>query len=457
MGQQFMNYIIKNEIKDNIYIINIKCNIPNLKINDILNFRIYKSTNNDDYDEYDPNIKNSHFIFEINNKMIKTMHEFKFLFDLREIIEYKSIVVGFCNEFVNWYDETFFKIQIDKNIINKFLNKKELCMLSSWKIKCGISQYSENIVYALNSKNINVNVFQHTEDYNKIISYTKEKLCKAFIVQYEPSLINSFDIFFNFIKRIKNNGLNIFLIIHSEDNNLLKLDGYIDGFIYHKANTIKFKKTKIFKIPMGVPVFEPKLSISEYRKKYNIEEKKLIISTVGFMFAWKNHANILEKLVPYIKQNNDIIIQYMTSFHSINNDECIEEFNKICSIVKNNNIENNFIHITDYISQDELNERLYLSDIGFLWSGIQTTSSSASLKEFVASRLPLVKTNSTHYHDINHGTLTTDQDIDNFVDSIINLINNKSKIFKLKSKMEENYNNLNYNLIINKLIEIINA
>jgi len=390
--------------------------------------------------------------------MFNLINTFEFSFDLNQILYYESIVIGFCDEFVQWNRDTFFKVNINKKIINNQLgNKDEICMLSSWNIKCGISQYSKNIVDALFDNKINTKVFPHTSDYFQIFSYIKNTACKTFIVQYEPSLISNFEELFKIIKNLKSFGTKIFFIIHSENEVLFKLDGIIDGFIYHKNNTLHFKKTKIFKIPMGVPVFEPKLTRIDYRKKYNIPENKLVISTLGFMFAWKNHANILAKLATYIKENSDIVVQYMTSFHSTNNGECIDEYNKISSIVKENGLENNFIHITDYIPQAELNERLYLSDIGFLWSGIETTSSSASLKEFVASRLPVVKTNSTHYHDISEGTITTEQNIDLFADAIIESINNKEKLYNFQLKMEENYKKLNYNFVINKFVEIIDV
>ena len=41
-------------------------------------------------------------------------------------------------------------------INNQLGNKDEICMLSSWNIKCGISQYSKNIVDAFFDKKINI-------------------------------------------------------------------------------------------------------------------------------------------------------------------------------------------------------------------------------------------------------------------------------------------------------------
>jgi hypothetical protein len=453
-----MNYTINHKIKDNKYIIYVKFKVPFLNITKILNFRIYKATDNNGVETQDPQISNSNYIFPINNSMFNLVNTFEFSFDLNQILNYESILIGFCDEFVQWNQNTLYKIDINKNLIgNKFFKKNEICMLSSWNIKCGISQYSKNIVDALYSKNINTKVFPHTSEYSEIFSYIKNNLCKTFIVQYEPSLILNFEELYKIIVKLKSFGTRIFFIIHSEYHPLLRLDGLIDGFIYHKSNTIPFKKTKIFNIPMGVPIFNPEFSRDDYRRRYGISEDKLVISTVGFMFAWKNHANVLARLVGHMKENSNIVVQYLTSFHSTNNGECIDEFNKITSIIKENNLESQFIHITDYIPQKELNERLYLSDVGFLWSGIETTSSSASLKEFVASRLPVVKTNSTHYHDITSGTVTVEQNLDIFANIIIQLILDKDRRIKLQKEMESSYEKLNYETTINHLIGALNA
>ena len=152
-----------------------------------------------------------------------------------------------------------------------------------------------------------------------------------------------------------------------------------------------------------------------------------------------------------------MVIQLLTSFHSINNGECIEEYNKIRKVVSENNIESQVIHVTEYIPQQELSERLFLSDLGFLWSGIETTSSSASLKEFVSSRLPVVRTNSSHYHDIESGCEITGQDMGQFVLAIQGLISNKEKLITLKNCMNKNYEEMNYKKVISKFLEVFSA
>jgi hypothetical protein len=304
-----------------------------------------------------------------------------------------------------------------------------------------------------------VKVFSNTSEYSDVFNFIKTNNFDVFLIQYEPSIIQNFQNLLSNIILLKRQSkkIKVFFVIHSENLDLIKLDGIIDGFIYHKQNTLEFKKTNINIIPMGVPIFDAEFDKNYYRQKYSINYNSFVLSTVGFMFGWKQHALVLSSLVPTIKNNPNFIVQLLTSFHSINNDECIAEFNKIKQVIDENNIASQVVHITDYIPQKELNERLYMSDLGFLWAGMETTSSSASLKEFVSSRLPLVRTNSTHYHDIVLGCKITEKDIFKFCSSINDLFSNKEELLVMKNLMEDNYNKMNYKNIVQYFIEVFNA
>lgn len=344
-----------------------------------------------------------------------------------------------------------------KNILNENVDYKKICMLSTWNIKCGISQYARNLYDSLIVKKYEVIVINNTVDYDDIYNTIIRLGYNTFIVQYEAAIIKDINKLFECIKRIKNSNdkVKIFFILHSEDQGLNRFDGIVDGFIYHKKATMSFTKTKCSFIPMGVPIFTPQKTKKEYRDKYSIGENKFVISTVGFMFSWKQHANFLNGIVDYLNKYDDIIVQMLTSFHSISNQQCIDENARIKEVINVNNIHKQVIHITDYLPQDELSERLYLSDLGFLWAGIETSSSSASLKEFVSSRLPIVKTNSSHHHDITAGSITTDKEMNKFIDKIIEVYNDRGGLNKLTAEMEDCYNQINYNQNINKFIDIL--
>jgi hypothetical protein len=337
-------------------------------------------------------------------------------------------------------------------------NYNKICFLSTWGIKCGISQYCKNLFDALTLRDYKVKVMHHETDHTEIYNHIINHNYGIFIVQFEMAIIPNINSLLHCITRLKNHNsrIKIYFIIHSENNALTSFNGKIDGFIYHKQNTLVFNQTKCYIVPMGVPVFQPLGDRNFYRDKYGIGHNKFVISTLGFMFAWKKHADFLKTMLPYLQKYDDIVIQLLTSYHSINNRECIAECEKIKNVINNNGLENKVIHITEYISQEELNERLFLSDLGFLWSGIETTSSSASLKEFVSSRLPLVKTTSNHLHDVNIGCAVTDKNLDMFVIKIIELYNAKQMLPALRTELEDFYNKVNYNQTITKFLEIFN-
>ena len=350
-----MNYVIKNNVFGNRYKLTIYATIPKLQITKILNFRVKSITLLNNKVINDPQIVNSEYIFEIKETQFNKNNNFIFDFDITEISNIKDIDIGFCDEFVRWYDYTVKKINVNLHQINLFNNKEsnKICILSTWNIKCGISQYCKNFYDALIDKGCTTKVFANTVNYVDIFNFIKKNNFNIFIIQYEPSIIQNFEVLLSNILILKRHKkkVKIYFVIHSEYKDLFKLDGIIDGFIYHKPNTLNFKNTKVNIIPMAVPIFAPDHEIPFYRQKYGISNDTFVISTVGFMFAWKQHANVLQGMVPILKQNKNVMIQLLTSFHSINNGECIEEYNKIRSVVSENGIESQVIHVTEYIPQ----------------------------------------------------------------------------------------------------------
>lgn len=456
-----MKYKIVNKAVDDKYVIYVTTIVPPLTITNSLNFRVHKLKLSSGGTVSDPDIAESKYIHDISQAMFGKEKTFEFIFSPSEISNAKSIVLGFCDEMVKWYGDTYIDIPIDKALLAKTPENKEtkLCILSTWDIKCGISQYCKNFHDAIVKRKFVTKVFEHTSSYQDVFSFIKRNNYNIFLVQYEPSIISDFDSLIKNIVELKRHSRDtkVFFVIHSESQDLTRLDGIIDGFIYHKNNTIPIIRSSVHKIPMGVPVFNAELTKSACKQKYGVDSDKIIISTVGFMFAWKQHSSVLANLAELLRSNSNIVVQLLTSFHSINNTECIDEYNKIQEVINSHGLKNQVIHITDYIPQLELNERLYMSDIGFLWSGIETTSSSASLKEFVSSRLPVVKTNSTHYHDIKTGCITTDQNMTNFVRAISDVVMDKTRLNRLTSEMESTYKDMNYDSIIRKFIEAFGA
>ena len=75
----------------------------------------------------------------------------------------------------------------------------------------------------------------------------------------------------------------------------------------------------------------------------------------------------------------------------------------------------------------------------------------------MSSRLPVLRTNSSHYHDIESGCEITGQDMGQFISAIEDLILNKEKLTALKKSMNKNYEEMNYKNIISKFLEVFDV
>ena len=220
---------------------------------------------------------------------------------------------------------------------------------------------------------------------------------------------------------------------------------------------------KFVLIPMAVPNFDNIESRSNLRKKYGFKDTDIIISTFGFMIGWKQHDVIIENLKQYMDNDPNIQLQLITSMPS--RMDLTEEKNKIKQAIEKSGNKQRIIHLTDFLSEQEVNERLSLSNVGFLWGlsdygvkilGKKPNTTSASDKQFIAARLPLIAIDCPHYHNSDLGVIKTETNMQTFIKTIITTSHNKNLLKKLKNEMEIKYHDNCVKTIINKHITVFN-
>jgi len=260
------------------------------------------------------------------------------------------------------------------------------------------------------------------------------------------------------VQKLKENNLNVILTVHWEIKELTKIYDYIDKFIYHKNPLYLSANDKKIKIlPMGIPVFKPMDTKEKCRLKYGFSNSDFILTTIGFLHPWKNYSSILELLAPLIKSNKNYKVQMLTSYNDIIFSICHKEDIKIKNVIKKYNLEDQVIHITDFLNQQEYSERIWISDLGYLWGNIDSKATTASAKEFITCHVPLVTTHCSHFHDIKQGTLKSECNKEEFILLIKKTISNKKTLQKLKNESAKQYQNFNYESLIDLFInEFIN-
>lgn len=330
-------------------------------------------------------------------------------------------------------------------------NRLRVGYYSTWKVACGIAIYTEHLVTSL-LQHCTVFAYPHTMSIHELIKVVDIDRIHILNIQYEPAIMPTMSDLLFLIRELHNRHIKVIFTMHSENEQIKLLANKVDAFIYHK--TPQYISDKAYRLPMAVPVFYPSDTRENIRNKYGLSLNSKIITTTGFMFTWKQHANVLEEMVPYLNNNRDVTVQLLTTFNSVNPDECTKENIHIKNIINDHNLDDRVVHITEFLSQQELSERLWCSDLGYLWSGISTTSSSAAGKEFITSRLPLVTTTSSHYHDLSDGVVKTDMNKTLFVEKIFDVLHDNAQLYKLSNEFEILYSTLNYDTLINKHLEI---
>jgi hypothetical protein len=214
-------------------------------------------------------------------------------------------------------------------------------------------------------------------------------------------------------------------------------------------------------IPMAVPSFDNLESKSNLRKKYGFKDNDIIISTFGFMIGWKQHYIIVENLKKYLDKDPKIKLQFLTAIPG--RMDLSKEKNKIKKAIEKSGHKKNITHLTNFLSEKEVNERLTMSDVGFLWGlnnygkkklGDKPNTTSASDKQFVAARLPLIAVDCQHYHNCNLGVIKTKENMNEFISTIISVSKNKKLLVQLKDEMEIKYQANCIKSLIKKHIEI---
>jgi len=326
---------------------------------------------------------------------------------------------------------------------------------STKDIRCGIAIYTQHIVKALKNGGHKAFIYAHNLSAQELIKQAKKDALNIINIQYEPGIMPPKEILAQIIAQLKKENICVFMTIHRECEDLVTLATLADHLIFHKTSSYFKFDDKVHFLEMGAPVYAVKhLNKKQVRKRYGFSEHDIILSTFGFLAAWKEYSIILELLVPWLKTNPNHRVQLLTSFNDMDLKGCEIENKKIKDVIQKYKLGKQVAHVTEFLTEHILLERLWLSDLGYLWAPIETQSSSAASKQFIAARLPLVTTDSSHYHDINLGIVKTPKDRTLFIKTLCSLIAKPHALAKLYKDIVKKYFYINYNTLINKHVEL---
>jgi glycosyltransferase involved in cell wall biosynthesis len=325
-----------------------------------------------------------------------------------------------------------------------------------WAIPCGIAEYTKHMQEAFQRKGYSTFQYSHYMQPEDVIAQIKADKIDVLNIQYDHGLFP--DELPAIINTIKSFGTKVIVTVHAESLYVKTLYEVADTFIYHKMPTLfAANDPKISVIPMGVPLFTAPDSRSNLRKKYGYSDDDLILVTTGFLLPTKAIPTIIHVVGPYLQKDPRIKVQLITPFATRFLETSQRLHYALQKIIARWNLGKRIRVITDFVPQQELSERIWISDLGYQWFETDTASTSAAVHQYITARVPVVTSPSTHFHDMNTGVIKTPFNRYQFTQVVINTLYNEKKRTELKNELENEYRSLNMNVAIERYLDIYNT
>ena len=194
-------------------------------------------------------------------------------------------------------------------------------------------------------------------------------------------------------------------------------------------------------LPMPCPIYAGVAPGS--RARFSVPDDALVVTTVGFMAPHKKTVEVAELLMPWVLSDPRVHLQLIASQHW--NPHLVSFAAQCRAQVAGLAVRSGgrIVHV-EYPSDAELLERIAVSDLGYVYCGEDTASSSAAGTEFVAARCPVVTTDSTHYDDLRDLAVRAGRSVEEFAAAIIDTARDPVLLRARAEKMASDYARRNY-------------
>jgi len=306
-----------------------------------------------------------------------------------------------------------------------------IAMVSSWGEQCGIAEYSETLLEHLPAW---CNVARVKWEDIKSLQWSDVDIVHF---QYEPGLCATvpFDEIYQGLtsKRV--------ITTHFYDSRIKGLKA--DLTIVHNKSNVVIKNH--YHIVQGCPVY-PEKDKQKLRYILGIPSDALVIASFGFIMGWKHIADMLTGLIPYIALDSRVFLVALHAPHPRAEELGRQVIRAVDGSILLNNLKSRSIVRWEFLSKEEINEYLQASDIGILYAPDgNSQGSSATTKEYVAGRCPVVASQINHYDDLSGGMgFVPPGDIKALVYKTLATLTDKKTLGTLHDEQCKNYNEINY-------------
>jgi hypothetical protein len=317
-----------------------------------------------------------------------------------------------------------------------------LVVINSPHERCGVREYGLQLNRSLSR--VGVNVFPHTYSDFTVSSLLKSDVV---LVHFEDGLASGD--FHSKLSLAKRRGARIVFCCHRFESD--KMDSFVpivDRFALHRfyvgapSNSIE--------VPLGCPIYEPSESRAQIRRRLGLPENELIVTSLGFLAPWKRWAEVVEAVMAELHGSAFMQIHTASPF-SMGHQEFIRESARVKSVMSRGR----GAHSTDFLTEKDLLDRVYASDLGFIFHPIHTNSVSAATKQFVSGRCPLIVTGSSHASDLKEGVTRVDSfDPRDLAREIRRAVEDGDLRARMVEGMDSEYSRMNMDAVASRYLSI---
>lgn len=341
--------------------------------------------------------------------------------------------------------------------------KINLAWISSYSTKCGIATYSEYLLENIKDPNLNIKILANYDDeiidnsietnitrcWKNRFDKDNKNLIDEVIKQNATHILINFNFGFfsmenlkNIIEELKEKDIKIIIIFHSvQDVTIKGLESSlswikeslqkVDTILVHNISDLNIFKSfgliqnlKLF--PHGIKIYPNNTQkIEQIKSKHNLQDK-FIIASYGFLLPHKGVIELIQayKEVVNKKENTHLLLVnalYPAPVSYEYQQECLNEIQKL-------GLESNITMINDFLDNEQTHE--YLSQAQLLVMPYKQTqeSSSAAVRNAVATKKPVICTPSNIFLDVKQIVhFTNSYQPNDIANKIIELIEDKSK------------------------------
>ena len=383
---------------------------------------------------------------------------------------------------------------INKDLFQSTKSKTKIGWISTWNQKCGIASYSRNLINCIIDDISIFTPFNETKtlskDYNIIPSweypYNLNQNLDQLYLEVVTSKVTTLVIQFNyaffdfhefskFIYEIRKKDINIIIFLHStidpkqpEIKKLSILTGCLEKSTRIFVHTLRdLNRLKNMGIVNNVSIFpHPIKNINNKNRSKKTHEfasikgdTKLKIGSYGFCLPNKGFAELI-KAIPFLKKSN--LNFHINIFSSIYNKDYDYYYNELINLIKYYSVEEDVTINKDYLPADEVHTFLSQQDMIVYPYQSSNESSSASVRDGLATLKPVLVTPIPIFDDVHNFVdylpgLSPNEIASGIIELSQKIITNPEEINKVQISRSYLINSRSFSKLSNRLYSIINS